>query len=165
MYQPIETKTDISTVAQLAGEIWESHFGPMFEKDVLTYIIDKVQSENAISEYIHKGYKYHFIVRDTRRLGYFAYKIKKEKKELFLSKLYIISGERKKGIGRQVINDMEGMCKDNSLTKITLTVFHKNGGAIKAYEKIGFKNRGLIKRDIGNNIIIEDYEMEKIVGL
>jgi ribosomal protein S18 acetylase RimI-like enzyme len=163
MHTEIKSKRQIELLETLAHEIWMNHFGPMFENGILEYLIDKVQSKEAILDQIRKGYIYYFINGEHSPIGYFAYKLSKTKNELFLSKLYILFAERNKGIGRQVINFLEEICKKNNVSKFTLTVYHKNSSAIKAYEKLGFKNIGLIKREIGNNIIINDYQMEKFV--
>jgi GNAT superfamily N-acetyltransferase len=163
MYTEIESKNQIESLAILAHEIWINHFGPMFDDGILEYLIDKVQSKKAISNQIEEGYSYFYINGESSPIGYFAYKISKKADELFLSKLYIISSERKKGRGKQVIKFLEDKCRKNNLSKFTLTVYHKNSTAIKAYEKMGFKNKGLIHRDIGNNIIINDFKMVKSV--
>ena len=76
----------------------------MFEKQTLNYVIDKVQSLEAVLQQINQNYEYYFIKKQNQIAGYFAYKLRK--KELFLSKLYIIASERKKGIGRQVIKHL-----------------------------------------------------------
>ncbi len=163
MYSEIKNKRQIKLLETLAHEIWMNHFEPMFENGILEYLFDKVQSKEAISDQIKEGYSYYFINGKHSPVGYFAYKLSITKNELFLSKLYILSSERKKGIGKRVINFLEEICKENNVSRFTLTVYHKNLSAIKAYEKLGFKNMGLIKRDIGNNIIINDYQMEKSV--
>jgi diamine N-acetyltransferase len=163
MYTEIKTENQIESLETLAYKIWMNHFGPMFENGILEYLIDRVQSKQAIWNQIKDGYSYYFINGKGSPIGYFAYKISKTENELFLSKLYILSSERGKGIGRQVINHLEAICKKNNITRFTLTVYHKNSSAIKAYEKMGFKNMGLINRDIGNNIIINDFQMERSV--
>jgi ribosomal protein S18 acetylase RimI-like enzyme len=122
-----------------------------------------VQSKKAISDQIKDGYFYSYIQTNGRSIGYFAYKLDKNRNELFLSKLYILSSERGKGLGKQVINHLEETCKNHKITIFTLTVFHKNQNAISAYEKMGFKNQGTVNRDIGKGIVIIDYKMEKTI--
>ena len=161
MYIKVENENQIDLLARFAKEIWTSYFGPMFENNVLEYLIDTVQSKVSISNQIKEGYLYYFIKIKDKEVGYFAYKLNIN--ELFLSKLYILSSERRKGIGKQVIGYLEEICKNHNIKKFALTVFHKNLGAIKAYEKTGFKKMGLIKRDFGKGIVMNDYRMEKTV--
>lgn len=161
MYIKVENKNQVNYLAKLAKEIWMDYFESMFEKNVLEYLFEQVQSKYSILNQIEEGYLYHFIKIDNKIVGYFGYKVLES--ELFLSKLYILSSERRKGIGKQVIKYLEEICREKNIAIFSLTVFHKNSGAIKAYEKTGFKNMGLINRDIGNGIIIKDYKMEKEV--
>lgn len=165
MYIQVITQNQIKVLADLAKDIWQSHFGAMIEPEILEYLINSLQSKQAILNQIQEGYLYYFIQDKGFQSGYFAYKLAEAKKELFLSKIYIIASQRGKGLGKQVIKYLEEVCKDNKLSKITLTVFSKNQSAIKAYERLGFNNLGLIERDFGNGIKFDDYKMEKYTTL
>jgi ribosomal protein S18 acetylase RimI-like enzyme len=46
-----------------------------------------------------------------------------------------------------------------------LTVNKNNVNAIKAYEKMGFRNVGSLVQDIGDGFVMDDYAMEKTVRL
>ena len=161
MYIKIETKDQIDVLAALAQEIWQGHFSKMMDEKTLKHLIKTVQSKEVILKQISEGYLYYFIEQDNSPAGYFAYKIHKAKKELFLSKIYLLPSQRGKGLGREVIESLQEICKKLELSKITLTVLNKNVGAVKAYEKLGFDNMGVIERDFGNNIKFNDYAMEK----
>jgi RimJ/RimL family protein N-acetyltransferase len=56
---------------------------------------------------------------------------------------------------------IESIARRNACKKISLTVFHKNTDTIAAYEKMGFKQTGIVRRDVGNHIVIHDNCMEK----
>ena len=163
MYVKVETENQIETLTDLAEKIWSNHFGPMFEPKVLEHLINIVQSKQAITDQIKDGYRYYFIQIEKTQVGYFAYKLDKPNRKLFLSKLYITPGQRKKGIGTQVINHLEEICKTHNLSKITLTVLNKNQSAVNAYEKIGFRKTGLIERIFDKDLICNDYEMVKSI--
>jgi ribosomal protein S18 acetylase RimI-like enzyme len=85
------------------------------------------------------------------------------KNELFLSKIYVYSDQRGKGIGRKVLNHLEKLSRNAGVRKIVLTVNHKNIDSIRAYEKWGFANLGPIKRELENGLVVEDIQMEKFV--
>ncbi|MHB8279561.1 MAG: GNAT family N-acetyltransferase, partial [Candidatus Humimicrobiaceae bacterium] len=55
------------------------------------------------------------------------------------------------------------LTKEKALSAISLTVNKNNSNAIKAYEKLGFKNMGSVVKDIGHGFIMDDYKMEKKV--
>jgi ribosomal protein S18 acetylase RimI-like enzyme len=163
MYVAVENDRQIERVARLAKEIWTNHFSQMIGKDILDLIIDHVQSKEAIKKQIDDGFLYYLIPGHSMPVGYFAYRISKQEGELHLSKLYILASQRRKGIGRQVLQHLEKICKIESLLKLSLTVYDKNTSAINAYQKMGFISTGTISRDLGNGIVLKDYRMEKSV--
>lgn len=83
--------------------------------------------------------------------------------EFFLSKIYIYSEQRGKGTGKRVLKHLEKLSHDIGIRKISLTVYHENINSSKAYEKWGFTNLGLIKREFDNGLLFEDVKMEKSI--
>lgn len=164
MYIKIKHASQIDTLVDLANKIWTEHFGPMFSPQELRHLIRQVQSKEAIFKQIGEGTQYFFIVENDYPVGYFAYKLKEETNEVFLSKLYIVSNHRRKGYGRKIIEHLESIAKNLGATSISLTVLNKNSVAIQAYEKTGFKNKGIIKRDFGNGLLCDDYKMVKALS-
>jgi RimJ/RimL family protein N-acetyltransferase len=61
-----------------------------------------------------------------------------------------------------MINFIEDKAKTYNLNKIRLTVNRYNTNSIKAYEKMGFKNKREVVQDIGNDFVMDDYEMIKM---
>ena len=59
---------------------------------------------------------------------------------------------------------IESKAKHYQLKTIRLTVNINNVNAIKAYEKLGFKNVGPLVTDIGNGFVMDDYQMEKALS-
>ena len=163
MYVAVTTKDQIKRLASLAKEIWLNYFGPMMDVEILEKVIDSIQSEAAIAKQIQEGYIYYLICSKDSPVGYFAYKINFPKDELFLSKLYIMTFERGKGRGKKVMNFLEKVCRIQKITKLRLTVFHKNKSAVQVYKHQGFEVIGPIVRDLGDGIIIDDYEMGKTI--
>ncbi len=58
---------------------------------------------------------------------------------------------------------VETLARERGLRKIVLTVNKNNTGAIRAYQKIGFRNVGSLVQDIGSGFVMDDYAMEKII--
>lgn len=163
VYKKIESENDIDTLVAMAHTIWSDHFKTMFDKESLPRLIEGAQSKRAILSQIEEGYQYFFIIQDDKKIGYFAYKIDQSKKELSLSKIYVYSNQRDKGVGRKVLNHLEKMSHEAGIRKIVLTVNHQNTNSIKTYEKWGFSNLGLIKRQFENGLVVDDIKMEKSV--
>ncbi len=160
-YKKVESQTDINDLVTMAYEIWSKHFGQMFDSDTLAKLIEGVQSEAAILADLENGYEYYVIQDNTENIGYFAYKILYDENELFLNKLYMYTNHRGKGIGRKVLSHLEQVCNANKVKSITLTVFHENTDSVRAYEKWGFENLGLIKKIFSQDLIFDDFKMRK----
>ena len=159
MFEEVITESQIVVVETLAKEIWTEHYTPIIGKDQVKYMLEKLQSREAIAEQITSGYQYFIIRKNTKSIGYLA--VISRVNDLFLSKIYIKSIERGKGFARKAIQFVEDLAKEKGLNKITLTVNKNNINSIKAYEKIGFKNLGSIVKDIGGGFLMDDYEMAK----
>jgi len=151
----------IETVEKLASEIWNQHFIPIIGKVQVDYMLEKFQSKKALSEQIKQGYLYFLIKTGNDDVGYLG--VLPKKNELFLSKFYIRFSERGKGFGKKTLQFVEKLAEEKGLHKLTLTVNKNNTSSINAYEKMGFTNTGGIVQNIGNNFIMDDYKMEKLL--
>ncbi|MFH1577831.1 MAG: GNAT family N-acetyltransferase [Candidatus Omnitrophota bacterium] len=151
----------VSIVELLAYEIWREHYTPIVGEGQVEYMLGKFQSKIAISRQINQeGFLYYLIKDDKDNyIGYLGVLPKEE--ELFLSKIYIKSGQRGKGYGRQAIEFIEKLAHDKGLNKMTLTVNKKNTSTIETYKKIGFIILNPVVQDIGDGFVMDDYKMEK----
>lgn len=158
-YTRVITDVQVRQTARLAEEIWTEHFTAIIGAEQVEYMLDKFQSENAITDQIqHKGYMYYLIEETKQPIGYCA--IIQEEDGLFLSKLYIKKAMRGKGIARRTIDFLTTIALERNLGKIWLTVNKNNIGPIAAYEKLGFVNTGPFVQDIGGGFIMDDYKMD-----
>lgn len=162
-FNKVSDQNSIKVVAQLAEEIWHQHFTPIIGKDQVVYMVDKFQSGPAITQQIEDGYEYYIIESDNKPAGYFAIQLR-ENGNLFLSKIYIKSSLRGKGIGRQAIEEIIKKGHELYANKISLTVNKYNTDSIQAYLKIGFKNVDSVVADIGNGFVMDDYILEKQIN-
>ncbi len=164
MFLKAQSDKQINIVECLASQIWREYFGPMFEADTLDYVIQVMQSKPAILSQISEGYLYYLIQPENDAIGYFSICTSEKDDEIQLSKLYLLSTERSRGIGKQVIASLEKTAREQGISKIALSVFEKNTESFKKYKNMGFRRTGSLDRDIGNGIVIHNYTMEKTVG-
>lgn len=159
MFIEVLTEEQIEIVESLAAEIWTEHYVPIIGKEQVDYMLDRFQSKESISDQIRSGFLYFLIKEDKQFIGYIG--VRQKGDELFLSKIYVRSSERGKGLGKKAIHFIERLAKEKGLGKIVLTVNKNNRVAIKAYEKLGFKNLGSVIQEIGGGFVMDDYKMEK----
>ncbi|NMH86096.1 GNAT family N-acetyltransferase [Flavivirga algicola] len=150
-----------SQIARLADVIWREHYIPIIGKAQVDYMLDKYQSETAIEKQIAEGYEYFMMTYKNIPVGYIS--IKKEFESLFLSKIYILSSYRGKGVGKTTMSFIEKKARNYQLKNIRLTVNIHNTNSIKAYETLGFVKIGSLVTDIGHGFVMDDYEMEKTI--
>jgi len=159
MFISVTTDDQIAIVESLARAIWTEYYTPIIGRRQVDYMLDRFQSRKAIAEQIKAGVLYFLVRVADVFIGYIA--VQPQKDELFLSKIYVRSSERRKGYGRRAVRFAESLARERNLTKIVLTVNKNNISSIKAYEKTGFKNAGSLVQDIGNSFVMDDYKMEK----
>ena len=158
-YIQVSTDKQIQQVAALAREIWTEHFTPIIGRAQVEYMLETIQSEDAITDQIRNhNFRYYLLEDSAQPIGYCGIVLKPG--ELFLSKLYILKPMRGKGLARKAIEFIESIAREHQLDKITLTCNKNNTGPIAAYEKLGFVNTGSIVADIGHGFIMDDYGMK-----
>jgi GNAT superfamily N-acetyltransferase len=69
----------------------------------------------------------------------FGYSLEFGGRFALLDELFILAPHRGQGVGRQVLERLEGVCRDLGLTALRLEVARTNQGARRLYEKAGFE--------------------------
>lgn len=151
--------TNIKDLAKLTSEIWHEYWVDLLSPEQIDYMVDKFQSEKAITHQIaEENYTYFYIEKDNNIAGYVG--LSKKEGYLFLSKLYIKKEFRHQGIGTQVFEFIKDFALKNNYKRIILTVNKHNSNTIKAYQKWNFKEIDSVVTDIGNGFVMDDYIME-----
>lgn len=152
---------DFLQVETLAREIWEEHYTTIIGAEQVAYMLEKFQSVKAMQKQVAEGYEYFRIQEANRLVGYLAFK--EEADGLFLSKVYVHSSARGKGLGKAAIEFVKAEAQNRGLSKIRLTVNKYNHNSIAAYLKMGFTKTRELVMDIGEGYVMDDYEMTLLV--
>ncbi len=158
---PANSIESFDIIETLADTIWRSHYIPIIGKAQVDYMLNKFQTKHAIELQAIDGFEYYILYFHTEPVGYISFK--KGTKALFLSKIYVLSSQRGKKIGKSAMNFINQKAKTYNLEKVRLTVNIHNENAIAAYKKLGFKNNGSVVTDIGNGFVMDDFEMIKLI--
>ncbi|GAB1307328.1 GNAT family N-acetyltransferase [Urechidicola sp. KH5] len=151
----VQTNEQIQTVVELAKQIWEQHYTAIIGEEQVAYMLDKFQSEKAISSQLKESYQYYLLNYQNTSVGYIS--IQERGNTLFLSKIYVLASQRGKGIGKYGIQFITLKARELDKSKISLTVNKYNTNSIKAYEKLGFKNVDAVVADIGAGYVMDDF--------
>jgi ribosomal protein S18 acetylase RimI-like enzyme len=79
---------------------------------------------------------------------------------VFLSKLYVASKFRGRGLGKEMLQHLIAAARTDGLKTIWLTV-NKHNPSVDIYHNLGFVITEEIITDIGNGFVMDDYVMEK----
>lgn len=155
----VSTAEDISALARLTDEVWHEYFPCILSAEQIDYMVDKFQSEHAISEQLaNGGYEYRVITADGEKAGYVGFV--RESEKMFLSKLYLLRDYRGKKIASRALEFLKKECEKSELGAIYLTVNRHNDHTIDVYKRWGFEVVREQCADIGNGYVMDDYVME-----
>lgn len=158
-FSRISTESESVTVAELAREIWTEYYTPIIGESQVRYMLDTIQSESSVRAQMSEGYEYYLVRTEGELAGYFSIQLRDEHM-LFLSKIYLLKGQRRKGLGRACLTFIIDRAKALGARTITLTVNKNNIESYTAYEKLGFKRSRALVADIGGSFVMDDWEYE-----
>lgn len=153
-YKVAETDEDIKIIAELAKIIWHECYTPIIGTEQVDYMIEKFQSFEAISDAVkNQGYIYYMAIDNGSLAGFLG--AKTEDDCVFLSKIYVHSSFRKRGIAKAMISKVMKSYGDRDY--MYLTVNKQNLDAISTYKALGFTFWRDEVTDIGNGFVMDDY--------
>ena len=155
------TPDDIDTIVGLAREIWQQHFTPIIGAEQVEYMLEKFQSEKAISSQIYEGGFYYRANVDNESIGYVGIIPELNTDKLMLSKIYVKQSKRGIGVGKNLLAMVERQCLTMGKGVIWLTVNRYNDETISWYKYHGFEVVDEVKKDIGGGFFMDDYIMAK----
>ncbi|MGM9637286.1 MAG: GNAT family N-acetyltransferase [Eubacteriales bacterium] len=152
----------IKRLSELASEIQLEYYTPITGEGQTRYMLDKFQSPDAIKTQItDENYIYYLLSEENQPFGYLG--IQPQGRCLFLSKFYIKKEMRSRGYGREALEFLVDLCREQRMDTIWLTVNRHNLDTIEIYKKLGFSVDRELKRDIGEGYVADDYVMRKYI--
>lgn len=155
---PVTNEELVYSVSAVADEIWHEHFDPIIGETQVNYMLEKFLSPEALVEQINSGYEYFLYSYEYTFAGFAG--IQEKDGSLFLSKLYVHSDFRGKGIASYMLQKFIEICKMRNLNKIWLTCNRFNENTLAIYKHLGFEIVREEATDIGNGFVMDDYVLE-----
>jgi ribosomal protein S18 acetylase RimI-like enzyme len=171
MFAPVRTTAEIRHVAILARQIWTEHYVPIIGQAQVKYMLEHLQSEAAIAKQLDQGHEYFLVTAAAQSpgldhcalLGYMDIVAQPETNKLFLSKLYVVTEARGKGVGRKMFDHALKIAHQRKLAILWLTV-NKFNPSLHAYLHWGMVNKGSVVKEIGNGFVMDDFLFEMAVA-
>ena len=156
------TAADIKTIHALAYETWPIAYGKILSAQQLKYMLELIYSETSVKKQIEEE-AHHFLIAEenNKPIGFADYGILKD--DIYkLHKIYVLSNQQGKGIGKLLIDHVIEKVKEQNAKALLLNV-NRNNKAKQVYEHLGFKVISEEDIDIGEGYFMNDYIMEKLI--
>ncbi|MCL1922563.1 MAG: GNAT family N-acetyltransferase [Propionibacteriaceae bacterium] len=157
---PAHMGEDTRTLETLAREIWTEYYTDMIGADQVDYMLSNFQTAEAMARDItERGFRYWIAYDGETPIGYCGATL--EETRIFLSKLYVMSTYRGRGISKLFMDALTNWQQDAGAPTIELTVHKGNVDSIAVYQKLGFTIIDEWVKDIGQGFVMDDYLMSR----
>ena len=158
------TDNDFVIIREIAQEVWPIAYGSILSKAQLDYMMEMMYSIEALQ--IQSNVKMHqfiLIKENGVTIGFASYECNySETNKTKIHKIYILSTQQGKGIGKKLIDYIETEAKIHHQEALSLNVNRYNI-AQDFYKRLGFYIDYEEVIDIGNGYVMDDYVMQKII--
>ena len=153
-------KNQLPIVKDLAYAIWPFAYREILSAEQLNYMLDNFYSIENLENQMDKGQVFELLFEDSNVVGFVAYELNcNETGLLKIHKIYLLPETQGKGFGKFMIDEVIKIAKSNQQKGVFLNV-NKYNKAQFFYQKLGFIITKEEVIDIGNNYIMDDYQME-----
>ena len=152
---------DISTISDLAEQIWPQTYSTYISKAQLRFMLDKMYNQAELLGQLQSGHIFLIASENGKNIGFAGFSIiDKENNTYKLHKLYVLPEMHGKGVGKTLINEVINLAIHEGGKTLQLNV-NRNNNAKDFYLKVGFNIKETVELDIGNGFFMNDYVMEK----
>ena len=155
---------DLTTVEQLAREIWPVTYEGIVEPVQLAYMLDLIYNNATLRDQL-LNQQHHFLMAESngKPVAFAAFSTV-EPGVSKLHKIYVHQNTQGQGIGKKLIEFITGHLQSQSIHTLRLNVNRQNKARF-FYEKLGFVVTKEEDIDIGYGYFMVDYVMEKKINL
>lgn len=160
----LEKKEELQRLIRIAEEVWPETYKQILSGRQISYMMEMMYAPEVLAEELAKGYSFVLCTVDGKDAGYLSFSpCPEEAGTAKLHKVYLQHFCHGKGIGQKMLSYACSCCKAKGFTSVILTVNKKNQKAMKAYLKHGFTVEKSVCCDIGENFVMDDFVMRKML--
>ena len=154
---------DISTISDLAEQIWPQTYSAYISAAQLRFMLDKMYNQAELLDQLQSGHVFLIASENGKNVGFAGFSVTDPQKNGYkLHKLYVLAEMHGKGVGKTLINEVINLAMHEGGKTLQLNV-NRNNNAKDFYLKVGFNIKETVDLDIGNGFFMNDYVMEKIL--
>jgi ribosomal protein S18 acetylase RimI-like enzyme len=153
------TITDIPIIRDITAEVWPPTYVPIIGEQQVAYMIGLFYAPEELKKQMSSGHRFIICYSDGLPVGFASWS--EIATRIFkLHKIYILTGQQGKGIGKAMIAHVVSEIRKEAATALRLNVNRYNSSAIAFYERMGFAHYLDEDIDIGNGFFMNDHVLE-----
>ncbi len=156
------TIADIPLIQELAMQVWPQTYTPILGDEQVAYMLGKFYTTDALAGQMQQGHSFIICSSGDTPVAFASWS--QIQPGIFkLHKIYIVTGQQGKGIGRFVIEHIVNELRKTKAKELRLNVNIHNHTAKAFYERTGFKQ--LYDEDIaiGSGYFMNDHVLGRVV--
>jgi|LauGreDrversion2_2_1035103.scaffolds.fasta_scaffold15855_1 GNAT superfamily N-acetyltransferase len=155
--------TDFRIIREIAFQTWPITYGAILSKEQLHFMLNKFYSLEYLHLNAQQNQLFFIILENEIPLGFLGIEHYFDKKPITkIHKIYVLPNEQGNGIGKSAIDFVVKSALENHSNKVILNVNRFNK-AVSFYQKMDFKIFQQIDIAIGNDYLMEDFVMERLL--
>lgn len=155
---------ELQMVQDLAYQIWPSTFATILTEKQIDYMLTWMYSLEKLKSCHAAGHVFYSVEWKGEAVGFFhLQKNEPETGDLRIHKLYLLPNLQGTGLGRKMINEIDGLGQKWGLNQLHLNVNRFNK-ATQFYLHLGFQIERSEDIDIGEGYLMEDYVLTKSIN-
>jgi GNAT superfamily N-acetyltransferase len=155
---------DINIIGWLAQQIWPVAYKDILSAAQLEYMLNLIYSPDSLKVQMQLNHQFVIAELEEEPVGFASYSSLADPAVFKLQKLYVLPELHGKGLGKAILDFVTEEVLSQG-AKILRLNMNRHNKARTFYERNGFTIVGEEDVDIGNNYFMNDYVMEKKIGI
>ncbi|MBD0255253.1 MAG: GNAT family N-acetyltransferase [Cytophagales bacterium] len=159
-------EADLPTIRRIALRTWPVTFRSILSPAQIDYMLDWLYTEASLHGQLHRqGHTFLLARAGGEPLGFASCEPNYQGTDKTkLHKLYVLPEAHGHGVGRALVDAVTEIAQGHGNAALRLNVNRQNV-AIRFYRRLGFEVITEENIPIGNGFLMEDYVMEKVIGV
>jgi ribosomal protein S18 acetylase RimI-like enzyme len=154
-------KKELHLVRAIALDVWPKTFADVLTPTQIDFMMDWMYSMESLTEQVsEKGHVFLVAEENGLPVGFCSYQLDAKGNKTKIHKIYLLQETQGKGYGKQLIEEVKSIARQNKQSHVYLNVNRHNHKAIQFYLKIGLYEDFREVIDIGNGFVMDDLVME-----
>jgi ribosomal protein S18 acetylase RimI-like enzyme len=151
---------NFTSIRAIAEEVWPIAYGEILSQKQLNYMMEMMYSVESLQRQAASNTIFILAIDNDIPVGFASYEFDyDETSKTKIHKIYILSTQQGKGLGRILIDYIADEARKNNQQGLLLNV-NKNNVAIEFYRKLGFSISSEEVIHIGQGYVMDDFIME-----